>query len=368
MIRNIYIALPVLFSSLFLSCSHEVGGENPELPENPDAPVGLTAEVAGIALTRGGMEEGSLDAISLYAVNHVSGESTYGARPAGTPGKYKKQTDGTFIPDAADATSTIWLNHEQATIYSCYPAGTIAQGGTAEAPVPTLTVPSGTIVYTPTIPADATRASLDFATSATDYMYGVAYDDTKTPETDKYTTNQPVASNGRGSTPYNPKASKVSIGMKHAFSQISLIIKKKEDYKGEAHVTAVSYQRNIPVLTDASKMQLTNGDITDTSTASTTYSYDLSGLSTPLKIGTSETDNNITITNYALPHNDTSNSSTITLTVDGKQMSLENKNEAAWERGKINTYTIAIGPTGLELSGFTVVNWGTGTDIPDAKL
>ncbi|MCD7851621.1 MAG: fimbrillin family protein, partial [Parabacteroides sp.] len=313
----------------------------------------------------GGREEGSLDAISLYAVNSVSGESTYGTCPAGTPGKYKKQTDGTFAPE--DATSTIWLNHEQATIYSCYPAGTIAQGGSAEAPVPTLAVPTGTIVYAPTIPADATRTSLDFATSATDYMYGVAYDDTKTPETDKYTTNQPVASNGRGSTPYNPNASKVSIGMEHAFSQISLIITKKEDYKGEAHVTAVSYQRTIPVLGNASKMQLTNGDITGTSTTSTTYSYDLSGLTNPLKITTKETDN-ITITNYALPCSGNTNQSTITLTVDGKQMSLENKNEPAWERGKINTYTIAIGPTGLELSGFTVVNWGTGADIPDAKL
>lgn len=361
MIRNIYIALPVLFSSLFLSCSHEVGGE---LPENPDAPVGLTAEVAGIALTRGGAADGSLDAISLYAVNSVSGESTYGTRPAGTPGKYKKQTDGTFAPE--DATSTIWLNHEQATIYSCYPAGTIAQGGTADTPVPTLAVPSGTIVYAPTIPADATRTSLDFATSVTDYMYGVAYDDTKT-DADKYTTNQPVASNGRGSTPHTPDSSKVSIGMKHAFSQIRLIIKKKDDYKGEAHVTAVSYQRTIPVLTTESKMQLTNGDITGTNTTDTTYSYNLSGLSTPLKIATKGTDD-ITITNYALPHNDTSNSSTITLTVDGKQMSLVNSNESVWNRGSINTYTIAIGPTGLELSGFTVVNWGTGTDIPDATL
>lgn len=365
MIRNIYIALPVLFSSLFLSCSHEVGGENPELPENPDAPVGLTAEVAGIALTRGGMEEGSLDAISLYAVNHVSGESTYGARPAGTPGRYTKQTDSKFLP--ADATSTIWLNHEQATIYSCYPAGTIAQGGMETTPVPTLAVPSGTIVYKPTIPNTATRTDLDFAKPETDYMYGVAYDNSQNNEADKYTTNQPVASNGRGSTPYTPDSSKVSIGMKHAFSQISLIITKKEDYKGEAHVTAVSYRRSIPVLTTESKMQLTNGDITGTNTTDTTYSYNLSGLSTPLKIATKGTDD-ITITNYALPCSGNTNQSTITLTVDGKQMSLENKNEPAWERGKINTYTIAIGPTGLELSGFTVVNWGTGTDIPDATL
>lgn len=356
MIRNIYIALPFLLSSLFLSCSHEVGGED------PNAPVGLTAQVAGIALTRGGATDASLDAISLYAVNHVTGENSYGTLPVGTPGKYTKQTDGTFSPD--EVASTIWLTDEKATIYSCYPAGTIAPGETAESSVPILGIPAGTIVYAPTIPANATRTDLDFATPATDYMYGVAYDDTKTNEADKYTAGQPIASNGRGTTPYNADACKVTIGMKHAFSQIKLVITKKDEYKGEAHVTAVSYQRTIPVLTDASKMQLANGDITNTNATATTYSYGFSGLSTPLKIAN---DGDITITNYALPCSDT-NSSKVIVTVDGKQMSLDNNNESTWERGKIYTYTVSVNATGLELSGFSVVNWGAGTTLPDATL
>ena len=74
----------------------------------------------------------------------------------------------------------------------------------------------------------------------------------------------------------------------------------------------------------------------------------------------------LTITNSAIPCKETSLSGTISLTVDGKPMSVACTNQ--WERGKIYTYTVTIKPTGLELSGINVVGWQDAAQIPDTNI
>lgn len=351
-----YLFLPLLILPLATSCDKE---------EPLDGPVSLNPNVAGVSLTRGGINDvAGLTAIGIYAVNNEedknaddSHKNTYGTWPAGTYGKYTKDSQGSFKPDAQPTDQTIWLNLDRATIFACHPAADVTPGQNADGTkaVPTIQVPTNCIDFEH---ASLTGTDNDFADPNNDYMYGVEYCSST------FQQNQPIATNGRAAGSPSPN---VNIGFKHAFTQIKLVISKHKDYQGNCNVSKVIYTRNMPTLGASTKMQLTDGKLIDLGAASSkTYSY-IYGTSTAI---TGE--NTLTFTNYAIPYYDTLTenlqTSTITVTVDGKEMTIENKNEVAWEAGNIYTYTISIHPTGLQFSGINIVGWNNITDIPNTDI
>ena len=191
-------------------------------------------------------------------------------------------------------------------------------------------------------------------------MYGVEY------KNNTYQENQPYANNGNN-MPNGTKGpgQSVSIGLKHVFAKLRLIIKKEDSYKGTAAVTSVKYTSKIPVPGNNTRMKLTNGELLDldntgSSATDKSYTYTLTSATATTDVKTT-----LTITNYAIPCSQ-SLSGTISLIVDGKPMSVACTNQ--WERGKIYTYTVTIKPTGLELSGINVVGWQDAAQIPDTNI
>lgn len=371
-----YQLLFLLLGAICLSCSKEV-------KEEESGPVSLTPHIAGISLTRAGINAADkVDAIGFYAVSQDNTDNTYGTWPAGKYGKFTGKTSGghtTFAP--ATEQDILWLEPEKnAIIFSCYPAptngvtdivdaSTLKEDGTAAistetntpaatitAPVPVIHVPTNVFSLSPTFPADG---NFDFTLPAKDYMYGVAYDENQTNESDKFQSNQPVANGNRSGGTVNTSGPNVAIGLKHAFSQIKLIIKKGDSYPGTAtKVTEVKYTRKMNALTDNTKMKLTDGTFLGiTLTDNAAYTYNLKSAQNSNKGFelTSDKSSNLTITNYALPC--VAAKSVISLTVDGKEMTIEYADDPQWNAGKIYTYAVMINGTGLAFSGVSVVDW-----------
>lgn len=352
-----YLLIPILIFPLLSSCAKE---------DKIDGPVSLNPYVAGISLTRAGASQANdLSDIGLYAVNQDKNLKTYGTWPAGTYGTYSNKQDGSFKP--ADAAQTIWLNLDKAIIFACHPAqtagSTITDGNgnaaSATNPIPCIPVPADAISLAPAnIAAPASGSVFDFATAATDYMYGVEYDSGEATGS-QFKLTQPIADNGRAAS--NAAGNTVAIGLKHAFSQIKLVITKGPTYTGNALVSNVKYTRSMQTLDaandDGVKMQLTNGKLVGLKDASSKeYQYNLSALTG----GGYKVTDNMTLTNYCLPN--AASSSTITVTVDGKEMSITYADDPAWEAGKINTYKVTINGTGLTFSGFSIVDWNDSND------
>lgn len=353
-----YLLFPILAFPLLTSCSKE---------DAQDGPVSLNPNVADVSLTRGGVNNISAlngKTIGFYAVNKdgdndAAGtqKTTYGKWPVGTYGKYTCNSSTSLSPAFDD--QTIWLNMDKATIFSCYPAPdaeaiTPGQVGDNKA-VPTIPVPTNVIQFTPSI-TDPTNANLDFAFPDNDYMYGI------TAKNNNEKANiQPTADNGRAASHVG---NEISIILQHAFSQIKLVIKRSDEYKGTCAVSKVEYKRSIPTLQNNSAMQLTDGALTNLAGyAEKTYSYTFSHTLNANEADASKKD--IEITNYALPCN--ASASKITVTVDGKQMSINHSGDPEWKAGSIYTYTLKINSTGLVLDGFTIVGWNT-DNVPDTTI
>lgn len=346
-----YLLLATLSLILF-ACSGEDGEDKPII--DPDIPVALSPQIADIALTKATATSSDIKAISLFAVNNTEGETFYGANGEGTYGKYTLQS-GSLKPGTAD--QTIWLNMQQAKIYSYFPAtdnNGITKGGEDSPCTYTIKIPATAISYSRQV---TNVSSLDFTTPQTDYMYGVAYNTT----TNTFMTDLPVADNGHAATG-TPKGPSIAIGMKHAFCQVVLKFKKNTDYVGSCNLTKVTYSRSIPTLdtTGETTMNLANGTLANLIGANTAtpvnYEYTVaSGVTV-----TVPTDG-IEFINYGIPFaSGTANvtDANLTVTVDGKEMTLQNiSDEGKWLAGYRYTYTISIHGTGLKLDGFNIVGW-----------
>lgn len=345
----------LLITPLFViqSCSKETG-------EDPKAPVGLEPRIAGVSLiTRGGAGNATdINTLGIYAVNKKSDETTYGTSPTGTYRKYKLE-NGTAKPNGD--TETLWLNQEQAIIFSYHPIVSgvnVTARGDAANPVPTITIPAAAITPTQNITEAKDDNIYDFATAINDYMYGVKYDETQSTEAQKYLSTQPVADNGHQLGDVTPNGRTVAIGLKHAFAQVSFIVKRGDAYKGAAKVTKVTHTRNMPTLKadNTTTMNLTDGALNNPEDAAeVTYSYTFNDGVAPILSAISE---GITLTNYVIPYSTTTDYSKLVVTVDGKDMILSAYTDPAWEAGNIYTYTIIINPTGLTLDGFNIAGWG----------
>lgn len=353
------------------SCSREIG-------EEAAGPASLSPHIAGISLTRAGINDAeTIDAIGFYAVSQNKEDNSYGTWPGGIYGKYSSHNSNgniTFTPAAED--QTLWLKPgKSAVIFSCHPApdnasvivdaGTLKEDGTpntpastASSPVPVIPIPSATINLTPALPEDG---STDFADATNDYMYGVVYTDSNSSdESTKYGTTQPVATGDRTGT-VNVSGPTVAIGLKHAFTQIRFVIKKGESYPGVATVSEVKYARSMRILTGNAKMKLTDGTFLGVETKSDgAYTYNLTSPGQDGKKVPGVNDSDLTVISYALPS--AAAASTISLTVDGKVMSIGYSDDPAWLAGKIYTYAVTINGTGLSFSGVSVVSWNTSDD------
>lgn len=329
--------------SILGSCSKGDG-------EDPNTPAALEAHIAGVSLiTRGGAADATeISSLGIYAVNATAGENTYGEAPVGTQCLYKLD-GGNALPNSID--QTLWLNLEKATIYSFHPvSSTVKVNSTIDGP--TITIPSSAITISNAGIDGQGKKDFDFANPASDYMYGVEYDSNQSAG-QEYLSSQPVADNGRA--PNGAKGPTISIGLKHAFAQIRLEI-KKGDYPGATEISSVTYKREMNTLASSSSttMNLKNGTLANlAATAEVTYSYAYSTYPVP---GTGEAaDAAVTITNYVLPNSQAS--STVTIVVDGKTMEMTHPSDVAWKAGSIYTYTILINGTGLQLDGIHVVGW-----------
>lgn len=346
-----YLLLATLSLTLF-ACSGEDGEDKPTI--DPDTPVALSPQIADIALTKATATSSDIEAISLFAVNNTADETSYGANGEGTYGKYTLQS-GSLKPSTAD--QTIWLNTQQAKIYSYFPAtdnNGITKEGTSSPYTYTIRIPATAISYSRQV-TDA--ASLDFTTPQTDYMYGVAYDT----NTNTFKDDLPVADNGHAATG-TPKGPSIAIGMKHAFCQVVLKFKKHTDYVGSCYLTKVTYSRSIPTLNakGATTMDVANGNLANLTEANAgtpvCYEYTVDS-----GVNVAATAEGIEFINYGVPFpSGTANvtAATLTVTVDGKEMTLQDiSDEGKWLAGYRYTYTISIHGTGLKLDGFNIVGW-----------
>lgn len=344
------------------SCSKEIG-------EDPKAPVGLEPRIAGVSLiTRGGASDASaIKTLGIYAVNKKDGETTYGVSPTGTYRKYN--LEGGNASPAGD-TETLWLNQEQAIIFSYHPIVSdvaVTAGGEGTTPVPTITIQASAIKPEQTITKTESNNIYDFALPVNDYMYGVEYDNNQSSEANKYLSTQPIADNGHQLGDVIPKGREVAIGLKHAFAQVSFIVKRGDAYKGAAKVTKVTHTRNMPTLNadNTTTMNLTDGALNNlVEAAEVTYSYTFNDGVAPTL---SSISGGITLTNYVIPYSTTSDQSKLVVTVDGKDMTLLPYTDPAWEAGNIYTYTIIINPTGLTLDGFNITGWDD-ESLPDVNV
>ena len=344
MIRNNYIALLSLSLAL-LSCSNEIG-------EDPNAPVALNPHIAGVSITtRGGASEDAtnISTLGIYAVNATSGETSYGQAPAGTYCAYKL-SNGAATP--ATEGQPLWLSQETATIFSFHPIKeNVSVTSTATPLNPTIPVPQDAIVLKHADQTVTDNKTFDFAEAANDYMYGVEYKD------DAFQSDQPKANNGHSKTAAAAPGASVNIGLKHAFAQIKLIF-RKGDYVGDCKISSITYKRNMQAIatTGGTTMSLRDGTLSGLADAAdVTYTCSFASSSCPVP-GTADADV-VSYVNYVVPTTTTAgNQSTITITVDGKLMSVP-CSEVAWAAGTIYSYTIKINGTGLELTGIRMVPW-----------
>lgn len=322
----------LLLAGLLAACSSEKG-QGSEPIEPVDTPAKLQVQIADVEITTrsgaGSATDLSDKEIVLYAVNKNSGETDYGTAPTGTSATYKV-SGSTAVP--ATTGGDLWLTDEVATIYAGYPSGVVTSGASS----PTILVPENTIVLEPSVAGD--NLEIDFTTVEKDYMYGVSY------AGNQFGSSQPEASNGKVAM---ESPSSISFGFKHAFAQIKLIV-SIGDYNGTGTITKLEYNRKMPLLKGGSKMNLEDGKITDTEEiVSRSYIYNMSR--------TVATGKTLSVINYALPC--AASASTISLTVDGKEMSVKFDGDAEWTAGMIYAYTVMINNTGLELTGFNLVGW-----------
>ena len=361
--RNIPTALSLSLVALALSCPACTEQDAPRV----DTGTG-TESTAALQLSMAGLEVVP-DAAREATTTTPLYSGTMGVYLKGT--LYGETTAYTFTSDEQGNTGTVTptsgataplLYAETATIYAGYPYtdNSIAPATNDIGNHPTLAISASAINYAPTIEA-GTR--LDFTSTANDYMYGVKYTD------NGFTTDQPTA---------NFKSPSVTIGLKHAFSQIQFVIIKGTGYYQTGNISSITYTRDgAPRLQadNGSAMNLHDGSITTTAASASgnaLYTFDLSNK----KDLTATTDVGSTpyiLTTYALPCEKTATAtqtSTFTITVDGKEMKADLSTlSQVWEAGKKYVYTFRFGPTGMALVGVEIKGWTTPSEegTGDAK-
>ena len=358
--RNIPTALSLSLVALALSCPACTEQDAPRV----DTGTG-TESTAALQLSMAGLEVVP-DAAREATTTTPLYSGTMGVYLKGT--LYGETTAYTFTSDEQGNTGTVTprsgtaplLYAETATIYAGYPYtdNSIAPATNDIGNHPTLAINTDAINYAPTIEAGT---GLDFTSTATDYMYGVEYTN------GRFTIEQPTA---------NFKSPSVTIGLKHAFSQIQFVIIKGTGYYQAGNISSITYTRDgAPKLqaSNGSAMNLHDGSITNTAASASgnaLYTFDLSN-KTGLAATTDASTTDYVLITYALPCEKTATAtqtSTFTITVDGVKMQADLSTlSQVWEAGKKYVYTFRFGPTGMALVGVEIKGWETSEGTGDAK-
>ena len=360
--RNIPTALSLSLVALVLSCPACTEQDAPRVDTGTgtESTAALQLSMAGLEVVPDAAREATTTTPLYNGTMGVYLQGTlYGETTAYTFTSEDGSTGTVTLPEGGKAPL---LYAETATIYAGYPYtdNSIAPATNDIGNHPTLAISASAINYAPTIEA-GTR--LDFTSTANDYMYGVKYTD------NGFTTDQPTA---------NFKSPSVTIGLKHAFSQIQFVIIKGTGYYQTGNISSITYTRDgAPRLQadNGSAMNLHDGSITTTAASASgnaLYTFDLSNK----KDLTATTDVGSTpyiLTTYALPCEKTATAtqtSTFTITVDGKEMKADLSTlSQVWEAGKKYVYTFRFGPTGMALVGVEIKGWTTPSEegTGDAK-
>ena len=359
--RNIPTSLSLSLVALALSCPACTEQDAPrvDIGNGTESTAALQLSMAGLEVVPDAAREATTTTPLYSGTMGVYLKGTlYGETTAYTFTSNDQGNTGTVTP-ASGATAPL-LYAETATIYAGYPYtdNSIALATNDIGNHPTLAISTSAINYAPTIEAGT---GLDFTSTATDYMYGVKYTH------DGFTIEQPTA---------NFKNAEVTIGLKHAFSQIQFVIIKGTGYYQAGNISSITYTRDgAPKLQadNGSRMNLDDGSITATAASASgtaLYTFDLSK-KTDLAATTEVGSTPYILTTYALPCKKTATdkqASTFTITVDGVEMKANLSTlSQIWAAGKKYVYTFRFGPTGMALVGVEIKGWETSGGTGDAK-
>ncbi len=359
--RNIPPSLSLSLVALALSCPACTEQDAPrvDIGNGTESTAALQLSMAGLEVVPDAAREATTTTPLYSGTMGVYLKGTlYGETTAYTFTSNDQGNTGTVTP-ASGATAPL-LYAETATIYAGYPYtdNSIALATNDIGNHPTLAISTSAINYAPTIEAGT---GLDFTSTATDYMYGVKYTH------DGFTIEQPTA---------NFKNAEVTIGLKHAFSQIQFVIIKGTGYYQAGNISSITYTRDgAPKLQadNGSRMNLDDGSITATAASASgtaLYTFDLSK-KTDLAATTEVGSTPYILTTYALPCKKTATdkqASTFTITVDGVEMKANLSTlSQIWAAGKKYVYTFRFGPTGMALVGVEIKGWETSGGTGDAK-
>jgi hypothetical protein len=263
----------------------------------------------------------------------------------------------TFTDNDLDGTADTWtgptatadkiyLSSETVTINAFYPASAGASFGTTNGDVFNATL--------------ATNETSFDGTGQTDYMYGTARKGSGT-DIDPYTyATWPMASNAAadGTDVYD---NKVDLYMHHALAKLSFVINKGEYYTSTGIVTSIKINKgtsSVAPLSGSFAIKISDGTIfTGSSNITDAISFTHAGVSANAYSLTQSA----TVSAYGLVIPATVTGLTITVTVDGKEMTASlpalPDSQTAWAAGKNYTYTLQINATELEVTNVYLVDW-----------
>lgn len=245
----------------------------------------------------------------------------------------------------------ISLLNEKAVIYSHQP---LSNSLTVDNGIPYIPISLSSIkqeyIVTPT-----QISPIIFFTEGDDYKYGVTYR-ADAAEGERFMSTQPFAIS-HGKEAINVGSQEVTIGLKHAFAQLKLIIKKEDGIGAESNLTAFRLKRSIPKLAQESRMNLKNGKISnvqDPIDGETAYTIGLSSYKLAMN-------SSMEMSLLTLP--DLPRTYTIELDLDGKTILSEPIVDKGWEAGFIYTYQISIKAANLTIAPIEVEQWKTAETI-----
>ncbi len=348
------ILLATLAAAVLASCSND---EKVPVLSSQTQELGVSVNVLSGVGTRA-LKEGTAfatsDAIGVFitGTGYTSKVAAYTFSdliPSGSP----DGTADTWVSPAA-AADKINLTNETATVYAFYPSTAVTNPATLAG--------DGSDAIDATLAAS--EASFD-GTGQTDYMYGTAAATSGSgTELDPYVyAAWPFASNAAtdGTSPVSYD-NKVDIYMHHALSKLSFVVNKAESYGGTGLITAIKIDSKAGTpstpLSGSFIIKVSDGTLT-------TSGATVGAISFTDATGVNANDYNVTasttVTAYGLAIPVAVADLTVTVTVDGKEMTADlpalPNSATAWAAGNNYTYTLLISGTELEVTTVSIVDW-----------
>ncbi|MBP1613748.1 MAG: putative exported lipoprotein [Bacteroidetes bacterium] len=332
-----------LASLLLASCNNDNVESTASLTSSE---LGVSTQISGLSSTRAltdAFAENNQIGVFITGTDYTTHLAAYTC-PAVVTGQWTSPST---------ETEKIYLANEDATVYAFYPyASDAISNSTDDTQSDYYTAINVTLAATQQFSA----ADVD------DYMYATTRegDGSGTP----YTYPLAVASNAAADAT-GVYDNKVDLYMHHALTKLSFVVNKDVTYAGTGTLSEITLAATTPAATPkfqsgALTMSLTDGTISGTAVS------DLLSVTGPsdLTINDYAATASTTVTTSALvaPLGDTSGI-TLTLTIDGKEMSVTLPHDAldsadSWLAEKNYTYTITVKGTELIVNSVTIVAWG----------